>query len=384
MIVALYSIAGAAFYMRLMKKTGLLAVSAGLVLLLTGCRSQFDVILQSNDTDVKFKGGLEYYNSGKFRKAAAIFESMLLVSQGTPQEDSVHYYNAMSNYRYGDYITAEANFAKFLEIFPRSPFSEESKFLRIKCLYEGTYRWELDQVPTKKAMAIIGEFMYENPDSQYYPICKAMLDEFQERLDRKDYEAAKLYYNMEDFQASRYALKCVLKDNSENRYREQILYYTALSSYKFADLSIPEKRKERFMTFIDDYYNFVGEYPSVKERKELDNYFAKANKVVGMKVELDSAQIAAVREMAEAEGVAGRAGTKISADRKGTKKAIKAAKKAVADAENENEVARRIASELKTTDKKSAKQKAKQERAEALRLYKEAKARKDAGKSNKK
>ncbi|MGM9774127.1 MAG: outer membrane protein assembly factor BamD [Candidatus Egerieousia sp.] len=364
--------------MKSMKKSGLFAVLAGLVLLLSGCRSQFDIILQSNDTDVKFKAGLDYYNVGKFRKAAAIFESMLLVSQGTPQEDSVHYYNAMSNYRYGDYITAEANFAKFLEVFPRSPFAEESKFLRIKCLYEGTYRWELDQVPTQKAMAIIGEFMFENPDSQYYPICQAMLDEFQERLDRKAYEAAKLYYNMEDFQASRYALKNVLKDNSDNQYREQILYYTALSSYKYANLSIPEKQKERYMTFIDDYYNFVGEYPTVKERKELDNYFAKAHKVVGMKVELDSAQIAAVQEMTNIENAEVKPRAKLSADRRGTKKAIKAAKKAVADAENENEVARRIAKESKTTDKKAAKLRAKQERAEALRLYKEAKARKEA------
>lgn len=367
-----------------MRKQRILAALIGLSLVLGGCKSQYDLLLQSNDMDKKFSAGLEYYNNGKFRKAATLFESLILVSQGTPQEDSVHYYNAMSNYRYGDYITAEANFAKFLEVFPRSPFSEESKFLRIKCLYEGTYRWELDQVPTQKAMAIISEFMYENQDSQYYPICVAMLDEFQERLDRKNYEAAKLYYNMEDYQASHYALKTVLKDNAENQYRQQILYYTALSSYKYADLSVPEKQKERFMTFIDDYYNFVGEFPAVKERKELDGYFAKANRIVGMKVELDSAQVAAVQEIAKTDAASTSRTSSVKENRKSSKKAIKEAKKAVAEAENENEVARRIAAESRTTDKKAAKAKAKAERAEALRLYKEAKARKAAAEKSKK
>ena len=96
-----------------------------------------------------------------------------------------------------------------------------------------------------------------------------------DRLDRKAFENAKLYYKMEDYRAARVALKNVLKDDADNIYREEILYYSAMASYKFADMSVPAKKKERFLVFQDDYLNFIGEYPESSHRKELDALYEK-------------------------------------------------------------------------------------------------------------
>ena len=57
-----------------------------------------------------------------------------------------------------------------------------------------------------------------------------------------------------------------------------------MSSYKYADMSIPEKQKERYLTFVDDYYNFIGEIPESHYRKELDNAYRKAQKALGREV----------------------------------------------------------------------------------------------------
>ena len=119
-----------------------------------------------------------------------------------------------------------------------------------------------------------------------------MLDNLNERLDRKAYEAAKLYYKMEDYLASRVAFRNVLKDDSENVYREDILYYIAMSSYKYAYLSVPSKQKERYLTFVDDYYNFIGELPESHYKKELDAVYRKAQKALGKHgVETDDADM---------------------------------------------------------------------------------------------
>ena len=107
-----------------------------------------------------------------------------------------------------------------------------------------------------------------------------MLLDLGERLDRKAYEGAKLYYKMEDYLAARVAFRNVLKDDAENVYREDILYYIAMSSYKYAYLSVPAKQKERYLAFIDDYYNFIGELPESQYRKELDVVYAKAQKIL--------------------------------------------------------------------------------------------------------
>ena len=245
--------------------------------MLFSCKSYFDMVLKSNDVDLKYKAAHEYFNNGKYKRAADIFDNLNLLVQGLPQEDTVNYYHGLSNYRYGDFQTAETILAKFIEVYPRSPFFETAQYLRINCLYEMTYRYELDQTPAKKAMAVMSEFMYENPGSEYYPVCQEMMRDLLDRQEKKSYESARIYYVMEDYKAARYALKNVLKDNADNKFREDILYHVAMSAYKYAHNSVKEKQKERFLDFIDDYFNFISEYPDSKYRKELDGLYKKVD-----------------------------------------------------------------------------------------------------------
>ena len=247
-------------------------------MLLVGCKSQFDALMEGNDVEAKYAAAFNYFNQGKYSKAADLFENMGVLTNGTERDDTVQYYWGLSNYRNRDYITAETNFKNFLAKFPRSPFAESAEFLRLDCLYKATYRYELDQTPTYTAITAIHEYRMNHPGTVNAAACQRMLDDLNERLDRKAYENAKIYYTMEDYKAARVALRNVLKDNADNIYREEILYYTAMASYKYASLSIPERQRERFLVFEDDYYNFIGEYPESSYRKELDSLHGKVKK----------------------------------------------------------------------------------------------------------
>ena len=55
-------------------------------------------------------------------------------------------------------------------------------------------------------------------------------------------------------------------------------------SYKYAKLSVPQKQKERYLVFVDDYFNFLGEYPESKYIKELDTVNQKVQKALGRNV----------------------------------------------------------------------------------------------------
>jgi outer membrane protein assembly factor BamD len=248
------------------------------------CKSQYELLLNSNDVDAKYKAAFEYFELGKYGKSAALFESLSMLTEGTAKDDTVKYYWGLSNYNSKDFYTAETNFEQFVSSYPRSPFASEARYLRLDCLYLQTLRYELDQTPTYKAMNAISEYIIDYPESERIPSCREMLSELGERLDRKAYENAKLYYKMEDYLASRVAFRNVLKDDAENMYREDILYYIAMSSYKYAYMSVPQKQKERYLTFIDDYFNFVGELPDSQYRKELDLMYAKAQKALGRNV----------------------------------------------------------------------------------------------------
>ena len=263
-----------------MKKT-ILLIGLSLLLLLPACKSEYEALLSSNDADAKYKAAFELFNQKKYTKAAQMFESMMILVSGTEREDTVRFYWGLSNYRAKDFYTAETNFAKFLEIFPRNPFSEEAAFLRLDCMYRATYRWELDQNPTKACMQAIRQYLKENPGSQYTEACELMLADLQERLDKKALEEGKLYYRQEYYKSAHVDFKNILKNNAENVYREEILYYTALSSYKYAQLSVEAKQRERYLVFVDDYLAFIGEYPESSFRQELDGLYRRAQRALG-------------------------------------------------------------------------------------------------------
>ena len=239
------------------------------------------MLLNSNDTDAKYEAAFRYFNDGKFSRASSMFESLSVLTNGTERDDTVRYYWGLSNYKFKDYYTAETNFEQFLTSYPRSPFASEATYLRLDCLYRQTLRYELDQTPTYKAINEISAYILEYPSNTHMQECRDMLIELNERLDRKAYENAKLYYKMEDYLASRVAFKNVLKDDAENIYREDILYYIAMSSYKYAHESVPAKQKERYLSFVDDYLNFIGELPESNYRKELDVVYNRAQRALG-------------------------------------------------------------------------------------------------------
>lgn len=264
-----------------MKLSGKVIWGMAVLLAAVSCKSQFDTLLSSNDVDAKYDAAFQLFDKGKYQKAASLFESMSVLTDGTERDDTVQYYWGLSNYRGKDFVTAEANFSRFIENFPRSPFAEEARYLRIDCLYKSTYRYELDQNPTRMAISAIQEYEKDYGSNDHRKECDAMLQDLNGRLDRKAFEAARLYYNMEDYKAARVAFRNTLKDNADNIYREDILYYIAKSSYKYAQMSVPAKQKDRYLTFIDDYLNFVGEIPQSQYTRELKTLYARAQKALG-------------------------------------------------------------------------------------------------------
>lgn len=264
-----------------MKNKSLFLALAVLAFAVTSCKTEYEILLEGNDVDAKYAAAFDYFNQGKYSRSSQLFESLATVSGGTERDDTVQYYWGLSNYRWKDYYTAETNFSNFLSNHPLSPFAQDAYYYRIDCMYRETLRYELDQKPTNLAVAAISQYLSSYPDTPYRTICNHMLDDLGERLDKKAFENARLYYKMEDYKAAITAFRNVLKDDADNIYREDILYTLAMASYKYASMSVPEKQKERYLVFVDDYLNFIGEYETSEYRHELDGLYKKAQKYLG-------------------------------------------------------------------------------------------------------
>ena len=58
---------------------------AGVLLSFFSCKSQYEILLNSNDVDAKYEAAFEYYNNGKYSKAAALFESLSVLVHHAPR-----------------------------------------------------------------------------------------------------------------------------------------------------------------------------------------------------------------------------------------------------------------------------------------------------------
>ena len=59
-----------------MRKISFIIAVISAVLMFGSCKSQYEILLNSNDADAKYDAAFAYFNDGKYSKAASLFESL--------------------------------------------------------------------------------------------------------------------------------------------------------------------------------------------------------------------------------------------------------------------------------------------------------------------
>lgn len=260
--------------------------------LLAGC-SGYNKILKSHDNELKYAAALKYYNKGDYARSTPLFEALTMPFEGMPRQDTVSFYEAKGYYMQSDYEVADSYLTNFCRVFGRSSFVEEAYYLRAVNLHKMSFRSELDQSNTIRAIAAFNEFHARYPDSEFGKNGKNHAAELRDRIDEKAYLSAKLYYQIEDYKAAVVALRNSVKDNPDSKYKEDQMFLILKSSYIYAKKSVRRKQAERYIAAIDEYYNFMSEFPSSKYAKEAENMYQDAlayTKKRGLSVEAETPQ----------------------------------------------------------------------------------------------
>jgi outer membrane protein assembly factor BamD len=169
-------------------------------------------------------------------------------------------------------------FRNFVSSFPNSPYAEECAFMVAYCFYEDSPNSSLDQANTYKAIDELQMFMNQHPTSKRIPECNRLIDELREKLVKKSFDSASLYYKLGDFKASITALNNGLKEFPDTHYREELQFLVLKSSYELAIRSVTDKMKERFQSTVEAYLGFKEEFPDSKHIKEAERIYVNASK----------------------------------------------------------------------------------------------------------
>ena len=148
----------------------------------------------------------------------------------------------------------------------------------------------LDQSPTVAAISAFQEYMDLFPDAKLKGTAEQRMFKLQDKLVMKELLSARLYYNLgtyfgnctsggNNYEACIITAQNALNDFPYSSLREDFSVLVMKSKYELAQMSVEEKRMQRFQDAEDECYGFINEYPDSKERATAEKYIAKCKEI---------------------------------------------------------------------------------------------------------
>lgn len=228
--------------------------------LIAAC-GDYQKVLKSTDTDYKYKRAVEYFENEKYDRAYPLFDELLTVYRGTEKAAEVYYYYAETSFRQDDYILAAYHFKNFAKTFPNHEKAEDAFFKVGYSHYQESPMSSLDQSYTYKAINDLQLFANMYPNSSKLLEANDLIDKLRLKLEKKAFDKALLYYNMESYQAAVVAFNNVLDEYPGTKFREEALYHRGLSAYRLASNSILSKQLQRYIECRTALKEFINAYP---------------------------------------------------------------------------------------------------------------------------
>lgn len=241
-------------------------------LILSGCNNQFNKILKSSDYEYKLKKADEYYANKNYRNAEVLYQELFPVFKGSDKFEDLYYKYAYCSYYQKNYLDAENLFKSYLGVFPNSSKAEEIAYMHAYTFYKQSPNVELDQTNTTKAIGMMQGFINSYPNSPRVADANDIITKCRGKLEKKDYISAKLYYNLQFYQASALTFSSLLINYPESSIGDEYMLMVVKSYYEYAKSSVYGKQEERYEKVTSEYFDFADRYPESKLLKEAENY----------------------------------------------------------------------------------------------------------------
>lgn len=259
-----------------------LLVSSAVVL---GACGEYVRVQKSTDPNVKFDYAQRAFEQRKYQQAATILKDCITMFKGTAKAEESLYLLAMSYYENKDYLNSGVYFQTYYSRYPKGKYAELARFFSGYGYYLDSPEPQLDQTGTIKAIEELQSFLDYYPRSEKVSIAQNAIFELQDKLTLKELQSAQLYYNLGSYLGNNYQSAIIVARNAiktypYSKYKEDLEMLILKARYQEANMSIDERKAERYAEVVDEYYSFINNYPDSPNREEADNIFKIAGKYI--------------------------------------------------------------------------------------------------------
>lgn len=252
--------------------TGLLAFLA----VTASCNKELRKIEKSNDLEKKLAYANKMYEKKKYQMAQTLYEEMIPIFKGTDKFEDLYYRYAYCSFYLKDYTQAAFHFKNYLDALPSSPRAMEIDYQQAYCYYKLSPKIPLDQTNSMKAIAAMQTFINSYPKSEKAAEANVVIELLRRKLEKKDYSAAELYYNLGHYKSAGISFKSLMRAYPDSEQSDSYKYMAIKAYYLYARNSIPDRQKERYETVMSEYLEFADRYPQSKLKDDAEKYYTLA------------------------------------------------------------------------------------------------------------
>ena len=235
---------------------------------------EYQKALKSPDPNYKFDFAKRAFEQKRYVQAYTLLKDVVTQLKGSDKAEESMYLLGLSHYENKEYPDAAAYFKAYYQRYPKGKY------------YLDSPEAQLDQSETVKAIEELQGFLDYFPRSDKVTLAQNAIFELQDKLTLKELQNAQLYYNLGTYMGNNYESAIItarnaIKEYPYSKYKEELEMLVLKSRYQEANLSVDERKAERFRDVIDEYYSFINNYPDSPRRQEADNIFKIAQRYAG-------------------------------------------------------------------------------------------------------
>ena len=254
------------------------------LLMLASC-GEYQKALKNPDPNYKFEFAKRAFEQKKYVQSYTLLTDVVTQLKGSDKAEESMYLLGLSYYENKEYPDAAAYFKAYYQRYPNGKYAELARYYAGYAYYLDSPEAQLDQSETIKAIEELQGFLDYFPRSDKVTLAQNAIFELQDKLTLKELQNAQLYYNLGTYMGNNYesaiiTAKNAIKEYPYSKYKEELEMLVLKARYQEANLSVVDKKADRFRDVIDEYYSFINNYPDSPKRAEADNILKIAQRYV--------------------------------------------------------------------------------------------------------
>ncbi len=125
-------------------------------------------------------------------------------------------------------------------------------------------------------------FISQHPESERVKEANDIIDKCRAKLEQKDFENARLYYNLRAtnplyLKAATITFNILMNTYPDSQKSDEYKLYIIRSEYEYATKSLEDRKQPRFEQVVTDCNDFIDRFPESKLKTEVQNYLDLTN-----------------------------------------------------------------------------------------------------------